>query len=616
MWDLLGAPLPALTTLPMLGATACVAIQQVRRAREGGVDAQHHGWAATVSALAFGVLLGRFVQLSAPLPERALLGVGLTYTFAFGFGAAFLWFTPSAKRAQRRQLAVIPLVLLALHLALPVFVGREALPRVDAFGNPYFAVRNGPLTVALVPFAVVLLLFGLRAARQAGRKSPLKPGAWLLLACGITAVTAHDIAMNLGLIRSVHLIEYSLAVIGFVTSMSLSRRFMSRFAGLATAVDDRTKELGVQQAALERALDDLRAASGALPMLAESTLDAVLVHEDGRIVDANASASAMFGAPAGGLVGMSLAQLVSEGDRHAVTPSALDLSQGPHEIMGSRLDGSRVPLEVIGRRVTFEGASLGVVALRDITDRKAQQARQLLTDRMVSLGTLAAGAAHEINNPLAYTMANIAIVLKGAKGDGGAALSSSAVELLRDAEEGCERIRSIVRDLSTFSRGGSDVLEPVDVESVLELSIRMAEPVTRGRARVVRDYAEVGPVRANRTQLGQVFLNLLLNAAQAIPAGSVEGHEIRIATSEHQGRVVVAVHDTGVGIEAGVLSRIFVPFFTTKAQEGTGLGLSVCHGIVTQLGGEIDVESAPGEGSTFRVVLPSFEPSPPQPPAG
>ena len=459
----------------------------------------------------------------------------------------------------------------------------------------------------LVPIGAGVLLWGLRAARQAGGRSPLRPGTWLVLAVATTAVAAHDVLMNAGHIRSVHLIEYSLAGIAFVTSASLSRRFMSRFAGLATAVEDRTKELGVQRAALESALGELRAASGALPMLAESTLDAVLVHEGGRIVDANASASQMFGAGPDALVGMSLGQLIAEGDREAVTPSVLAGAHGPHEIMGARLDGSLVPLELIGRQVTFDGAELGVIALRDITARKAQEARQLLTDRMVSLGTLAAGAAHEINNPLAYTMANIGIVLKSID-SGASVLPPRSVELLRDAKEGCERIRGIVHDLSTFSRGGSEVLEPVDVEGVLELSIRMAEHVTLPRARVVRDYTEVGPVRANRTQLGQVFLNLLINAAQAIEEGDPEANEIRVSTREREGRVIVTVHDTGIGIAPAVLSRIFVPFFTTKAHEGTGLGLSVCHGIVTQLGGTIDVESTPDEGSTFRVLLPPFEP--------
>jgi PAS domain S-box-containing protein len=493
---------------------------------------------------------------------------------------------------------------------MPAFVGRSAVLRFDALGFPFYAVRNGPLTVALVPFAVIALVDGIGAARRAAGKRPLSLGAWLVLACASAAVSGHDTLMNLGWIRSVHLIEYSFAAIAFATSTSLSERFMNRFAGLSMAFEDRTKELGTRQVELERALDELRAASGSLPMLAESTLDAVLIHEDGRILDANASAARMFGARAGGLVGMSLEQLVAEGDREVLAPAVLRRSPAPREIMGARIDGTLVPLELIGREVTFDGAELGVIALRDITVRKDQEARQLLADRMISLGTLAAGAAHEINNPLAYATANIAMVLKAAD-EGHAELPSTAVALLRDAKEGCERIRSIVGDLSTFSRGGSTQLEPVEVESLLELSIRMADHVIRPRARIVREYAQVGPVRANRTQLGQVFLNLLINAAQAIPPGNAERNEIRVSTGELDECVIVTVQDTGVGIAAAVLPRIFVPFFTTKAQEGTGLGLAVCHGIMSQLGGEIDVESAPGKGSTFRVLLPAFDRSSP-----
>ncbi len=605
MWDLFRVPAPALVTLPMIGATACVAIQQLLRAREGGVDARHHAWAGTVCALAFAVFLGRFVQRSAPLPERALLGVNLQYTLAFSLAAGFLWLTPAPRTAQLRRLAVIPLVLLALHLATSVFVGHETMFREDILGFPYYAVRNGPLTVVLIPFAVAILVYGVRAARQAGGRSPLRPGTWVVIASATVAVTVHDTLMNFGRFRSVHLVEYSLAAIALVTSTSLARRLMNRYAGLATAVDDRTKELCIQQAQLEDALRELRAVSARLPMLAESTLDAVIVHAKGHIVDANASAAAMFGAKAGELVGMPLEELVAKADRDVVTPQALAQSNAPHEILGARIDGSFVPLEIVGREVTVDGESVGVVALRDISARKTHEAHLLLTDRMVSLGTLAAGAAHEINNPLAYAMANIAMVLKTADREG-PELPRHTVDLLRDANEGCERIRSIIADLSTFSRGGSEALEPVDVESVLELSIRMAEHVIRPRARVVRDYADISPVRANRTRLGQLFLNLLVNAAQAIPAGSSEQNEIRVTTGEHDGRVVVTVRDTGAGIAPDVLPRIFVPFFTTKAQEGTGLGLSVCHGIVTQLGGEIEVDSTVGEGSSFRVLLPPF----------
>src|SRR5512140_1421020 len=170
-----------------------------------------------------------------------------------------------------------------------------------------------------------------------------------------------------------------------------------------------------------------------------------------------------------------------------------------------------------------------------------------------------------------------------------------------------ERIRDIVRDLRTFARGNPDTIGPVDVKATLEFSISMATPQLRQRAQLVRKYERASPVMGNESRLGQVFLNLLVNAAQAIPEGKVAQNAVTVALREGgQGWVLVEVSDTGSGIAAENLSRIFEPFFTTKPLGvGTGLGLSVCHGIITGLGGKIEVESALGKGTTFRVRLPA-----------
>jgi signal transduction histidine kinase len=134
----------------------------------------------------------------------------------------------------------------------------------------------------------------------------------------------------------------------------------------------------------------------------------------------------------------------------------------------------------------------------------------------------------------------------------------------------------------------------------------MAANVVRSRARLVKEYGEPPGVRANEGKLFQVFLNLVINAAQAIPEGKREEHEIRLVTRvDAEGRAVVEVRDTGCGIKPEHQGRIFEPFFTTKAAgEGTGLGLSICHTIVRALGGDIALESLPGRGTTFRVLLP------------
>ena len=227
---------------------------------------------------------------------------------------------------------------------------------------------------------------------------------------------------------------------------------------------------------------------------------------------------------------------------------------------------------------------------------------------MVSVGTLAAGVAHEINNPLAYVISNLDFVNGalpaqiGARAD----LSRDQVEALKEAREGAERVRLIVRDLKTFSRADDVDRGPVDVHEVLSASANMAWNEIRHRARLVKHEARGLKACGNEARLGQVFLNLLVNAAQSIPEGDAEHNEIRIATRAQDESVIVEVSDTGRGISPEDRPRLFDPFFTTKpVGVGTGLGLYVCQNIVASLGGSITVESEIGRGSTFRVTLPA-----------
>jgi signal transduction histidine kinase/ActR/RegA family two-component response regulator len=250
--------------------------------------------------------------------------------------------------------------------------------------------------------------------------------------------------------------------------------------------------------------------------------------------------------------------------------------------------------------------------------------------RMASLGTLSAGVAHEINNPLAFVMANVQFLgdmLRDVEHLLPAAQRDEMQEIFADTSDGLARIRRIVRDLSTFSRtgehdapdaglaldgasgaGGSAIdVRTIDVRTVVEAAVNLAQSQLGQNARLARDYQPVPPVDASKPQLAQVFLNLLINASQAIPAGARDASEIVVRTgTDAAGRAFVEVRDTGVGIPAEHLPRLFDPFFTTRPQgEGMGLGLSICHGIVTQLGGAITVESEVGRGSTFRVSLPA-----------
>ncbi|HEY8946224.1 MAG TPA: ATP-binding protein, partial [Polyangiaceae bacterium] len=177
---------------------------------------------------------------------------------------------------------------------------------------------------------------------------------------------------------------------------------------------------------------------------------------------------------------------------------------------------------------------------------------------------------------------------------------------LADAREAGLRIRDIVRDLKLLSRGEDERRDAVDILGVLESSLNMARVEIRYRASVVKDFSPVPPVLGNESRLGQVFLNLFVNAAQALPEGRAETNVIRVSTAlGADGRVQVEVRDNGSGMSPEVVRRLFTPFFTTKPTgEGTGLGLSICHRIVASLGGEITVWSEPGTGTAFTVVLP------------
>ncbi len=266
---------------------------------------------------------------------------------------------------------------------------------------------------------------------------------------------------------------------------------------------------------------------------------------------------------------------------------------------------------------TQELAAANEELARRLAELKTTQEQLVLADRLRSVAMLASGVAHEINNPLAYMVANVGFVRealdreKRNQGDeaklGGVAYSEVNAALA-DAAQGCERVRQIVQSLRIFSRAEDNQREPTQVEEAVEYALGVTAGQIRHCARLVRQYSKVPPVLASRVRLGQVFLNLLVNAVQAIEArgGDAQQHAIVVTIGQaRDGRVCVTISDTGTGMSENVRLRLFTPFFTTKpVGVGTGLGLSISHGIVTALSGEIAVATAPGLGSTFTVLLP------------
>ncbi|BDG08811.1 two-component system sensor histidine kinase NtrB [Anaeromyxobacter paludicola] len=244
-----------------------------------------------------------------------------------------------------------------------------------------------------------------------------------------------------------------------------------------------------------------------------------------------------------------------------------------------------------------------VTSVRDVTERRLMESRLAFTDRIASVGSLAAGVAHEINNPLSYVISNLSYLAEALAGQPG--LPDEVHSALREAAEGAERVRRIVRDIRAFSRPDDERHGPVDLKRVVEGAISLASNELRHRAKLVRDLGEGVLAWGNEARVGQVALNLLVNAAQAIARGSAAENEIRVSTRRVPEGVELTVRDTGSGMPPEVQARIFDPFFTTKpVGVGTGLGLFICQRIVAELRGSISVESEPGRGTTFRVVFP------------
>jgi two-component system cell cycle sensor histidine kinase/response regulator CckA len=279
----------------------------------------------------------------------------------------------------------------------------------------------------------------------------------------------------------------------------------------------------------------------------------------------------------------------------------------PAEYRSKSADGEELVVEISSIPIDLGGERSVLAFARDITERKAIQARLAEAERLTALGVLSAGVAHEINNPLAYVLLNLEYLRQQLPrlAEDPARLSDLMVRV-RDACHGAERVATIVRDLRTFARGDDGTRGPVDLREVIEAAINIAGNTLKQSARIVRDYGESPLVDASANRLEQVFLNLLLNAAQALPNGDPERDEIRIRLYGDELRAVAEIVDTGPGVPEQVIGRIFEPFFTTKpVGVGTGLGLPICRSILAAHGGTIEVESRANEGATFRIILPA-----------
>ncbi|WPB77879.1 ATP-binding protein [Archangium violaceum] len=362
--------------------------------------------------------------------------------------------------------------------------------------------------------------------------------------------------------------------------------------------------------------------------LFESSGDAVfLLDEAGRIIELNPVAERLLGRAAPALFHTSFDELAPEHEREPLRQSLQSLlSRGTLRLENLGLcspRGERFALDVVASLQEVGSSRRLLLVGHDLTEKRRLEQQGIQNERLASVGALAAGIAHEINNPMAYVLSNLGYLqgwsedlerqLKGTPGFPAplADLFTEAKEVIAESLEGCNRIRDIVRDMSFFSRAPDNALAPVNVNGSLDFVLRMAHSELKRTATLVKEYAsELPTVFACESRLSQVFLNLVINAIQAMQPGAPQRHTLRVRTAREGGFVRVDVSDSGHGIPPEVLPRIFDPFFTTKpAGSGTGLGLSISHSLVQKMGGQLRVRSEQGVGTTFTLLLPLGEPA-------
>lgn len=396
----------------------------------------------------------------------------------------------------------------------------------------------------------------------------------------------------------------------------VARRISGGDVKARDAIDvGRKDELGVMARALSDMVGRLLRERALLASQLECSSEGILVAgRSGEVLAHNHPFREMWKLGAAELARLKLPELL----RHLreQTDADVPLLQRADDFTSGRLD----PFKLRDGRVLSayrapiagdDGAPFALAYyFRDVTELRTAQEQLVLADRRSSVGRLAAGVAHEVNNPLTFIIANVSFCIEQLHELTAAPREAvdTMIEALDDIKGGAERVAYIVRSLTALSRGDEGERERLDVVECLEKTLTIASPEIRHRATVTRHFELAHAyVDASSVRLGQVFLNLLINAAKAIAAGTT-GHIKLEVLPGPAGTVDVKISDDGCGMSDEVKSRLFTPFFTTReVGSGTGLGLSISLSIARSYGGDIVVDSQAGRGSTFTVRLPLAE---------
>lgn len=358
------------------------------------------------------------------------------------------------------------------------------------------------------------------------------------------------------------------------------------------------------------ALESLKRSEQRFRSLVESIPEAIFVTEGTTITYANPAFEHALGLDRRvGARGVDVLDLVHPEDCPHMSRQIEELASGPVGHAEYRMrtsEGTWIALEVSAISAEFDGKMSVLWLGRDVTGRKELEAQLLQADRLAVLGTLAAGMAHAINNPLLYTLLNLEHVARRMRQEGVVRdYQGEARVRLAEAHDGAERVAKVVRQMRGLSRARQLEVGSADLRAVLDNVLAMVGNEIRHRGQLVTRTEPVPRVRATESELEQALLGLLVYVARSLPDEVGEGREICISTStDRDGNGLVVVTDNGPALEAEAKLHLFDPF---GSDDASSLGLAMCHSILSSLEGSIDVESGPARGTTFRVVLPAAE---------
>ncbi len=569
-----------------------------------------HLWVGLWSAGAVASQVGRLVQLHTDDPLVAVLATRFYAGMAPFLIASLCGFARSlsGQPTQRPRLVGFALGNLALSLAIvgtDWFLTSETSLTLDWFGASYLGV-NGRATMLVLPSYMAWACVWV--VRELHRSPELSPGERTALLGSLSLYAAmgfSSVASSVGWIDSPGAAEYGPVVLGVGLSFLLVHRRHRLEDSLQSLVDARTTELAASESRYRGLIENAPIGIFACDPMGRITMrNPRLLEILGKPVGASQPEGNVLSHPlvtAGGF---------SETMRLCLTHGKVITAEHRYTSSWGRTADLRL---IVAPLRGVSGANTGALGLvEDITDRRTLEEGLRRSQKLESVGQLAAGIAHEINNPMAFVRTNLAVLREEwralEKEIAGhvrePALSERFGEceaLIDESLEGIERTIAIARDMREFAHSGSSERGVVEINQLVESCVRFASPHRKGATRIDEQYGSVPPVWGNAGQLRQVFVNLLVNGLHAV--GQVG--TVRIVTALAGDRAVVRVSDDGAGVRPEHLDRLFDPFFTTKpAGEGTGLGLYVSHEIVRGHGGEISVSSLPGHGASFSVHLP------------